>query len=123
MRAWLKKYLLLLCFAPAMWLHAQMPGIRHFRIDEGPDIKILTIFKSKQGYIYAGTSKGLYRFDGIKFTYIPFQNPIANRTITSIFQDSRNDELWVGMETGDIARLTKDYLKLFTPEEGTPKKT
>jgi ligand-binding sensor domain-containing protein len=123
MVAWLKKYFFILVFfSIANTLHAQMPGTRHFKITEGGDpIKISTLFKNNQGYIYAGTAKGLYKFDGIRFTLIPFQNPVANPSVTSIFQDAQN-QLWVGLQTGDIARLTNNYLKFFVPEEGTPKK-
>lgn len=123
MRVWLKKYVLILCcFAWAISVKAQMPGIRHYKIEEGSEpVKILTIFKNNQGYIYCGTSKGLYKFDGIKFTQIPFQNPVTNSSITCIFQDDKN-QLWVGLQNGDIARQVNNYLKLFAPEEGTPKK-
>lgn len=123
MRVWIIKYVLIpACFSLPYLLAAQSTDIRHFKISEGTDpVKILTIYKNQQGYIYAGTVKGLYKFDGIKFTHIPFQNPLSNPAITSIFQDAQN-QLWVGMQTGEIARLINNRLKLFTPEEGTPKK-
>jgi ligand-binding sensor domain-containing protein len=123
MRTWIKKFLLLqICFVFSVLLFAQMPGIKSFKIEEGGEpIKILTIFKNHEGYIYAGTSKGLYKFDGIKFTQISFQNSLSNPAITVIFQDD-NNQLWVGMQSGDIAKLVNNYLKIFTPQEGTPKK-
>ena len=123
MRVWLIKYLLILVsFALPGLAAAQTTGTRHFKISEGTDpTRILTIYKNRQGYIYAGTVKGLYKFDGIKFTLVPFQNPVTNPAITSIFQDAQN-RLWVGMQTGDIAQMINNHLKLFTPEEGTPKK-
>ena len=123
MRLWLIKLLFILgFFALSNLLSAQTTGIRHFKISESSvPIKIVTLFKNNQGYIYAGTSKGLYKFDGIKFTIVPFQNPVAQPAITSIFQDNQN-QLWVGLQTGDIAKLADNKLKFFTPEEGTPKK-
>ena len=123
MRLWLIKHLFILgFFALSNLLSAQTTGIRHFKISESSvPIKIVTLFKNNQGYIYAGTSKGLYKFDGIKFTIVPFQNPVAHPAITSIFQDNQN-QLWVGLQTGDIAKLADNKLKFFTPEEGTPKK-
>ena len=115
------KYLLIPVFLGFANLLCAQTGVRHYKISEGSDPpKILTLFKNKQGYIYAGTSKGLYKFDGIKFTMIPFQNPVANPAVISVFQDNQN-QLWVGLQTGDIAKLVNNYLKLFTPEEGTPK--
>lgn len=121
MRVWIKKCFLLLIFFTAGVLFAQTPGIRHFKISEGTEpIKILTLYKSKPGYIYAGTVNGLYKFDGVKFTKIVFENPVPKPAVTSIFQDAQG-RLWVGMQSGEIARLFNNKLKLFTPEEGTPK--
>lgn len=122
MRVWIKKCIFLLCFfTAANSLIAQIPGTRHFMISHGTEpIKILTIYKNKEGYIYAGTVNGLYKFDGTKFTQIPFQNPVPKPTVTSIFQDAQG-RLWVGMQSGQIARLINNQLKLFNPEEGTPK--
>src|SRR5215212_1435376 len=123
MRLWLIKYALILgFFSISNVLPAQTTGIRRFKISEGSDAtKILTIYKSNQGFIYAGTVKGLYKFDGTKFILVPFQNPVDSPAITSIFQDNQN-QLWVGLQTGDIAKLVNNHLKFFTPEEGTPKK-
>lgn len=123
MKRWLIKYWLLPAFfAISNLLHAQTTAFRQFKISESGDpVKIVTLFKNNQGYIYAGTSKGLYKFDGIKFTLVPFQNPVAKPGITSIFQDNKN-QLWVGLQTGDIAKLINNQLKFFLPEEGTPKK-
>ena len=120
MRVWLIKYLLIpASFVLANSLFAQT-GVRHFMFSEpGDPLKIVTIYKSREGYIYTGTSKGLYKFDGLKFTMIPFQNPVANPTVTSIFQDNKK-QLWIGLQTGGIARLINNQLRFFTPEEGTP---
>ena len=124
MRSCILKYLLITgCLVLSNLLLAQTTGPQHFKISQSSiPVKILTLFKNNQGYIYAGTSKGLYKFDGIKFTIVPFQNPVPEPAITSIFQDNK-DQLWVGLQTGDIARLVNNHLKFFLPEEGTPKKS
>jgi ligand-binding sensor domain-containing protein len=123
MRVWLIKYLLILGFiATSNILPAQPAGIRHYKIAESGDpVRILKLFKNRQGYIFLGTSKGLYKFDGTRFIKVPFQNPVIDPTITSIFQDAQG-QIWTGMQSGDIARLINNKLKLFTPEESTPKK-
>ncbi len=85
MIAWLKRYLLILVlFAFANPQHAQTPGTQRFTISNGNVVKISRLYKNNQGYIFAGTSKGLYKFDGLKFTLIPFKNPPANPTVTAI---------------------------------------
>ena len=118
-----KVFALLYLFTLSNLLQGQSPGVKHFKIEDGSEqIKIVNLFKNKQGYIYAGTSHGLYKFDGIKFTKIPFQNPVTDPHVTAVYQDAKM-QLWVGLKNGDIAKLTNNYLKLFTPEEGTPKKS
>ena len=71
-----KKYLLLLFSIVAVnFLFGQTPGIRYFKIEhDSKPVTISTLFKNNQGYIYAGTSNGLYKFDGLNFSLIPFQN-------------------------------------------------
>ena len=122
MRSCIQFLLITGCLILSHSLLAQTTGPQHFKISQSSiPIKILTLFKNNQGYIYLGTSKGLYKFDGIKFTLIPFQNPVAEPTITSIFQDKQG-QLWVGLHSGDIAKMVNNHLKFFLPEEGTPKK-
>ena len=123
MRALLIKFLLMpACLVLSNFIDAQTLGVKHYRVSQSNDLlKINTIFKNHQGYIYAGTSEGLYKFDGINFTLIPFLNPVAKPSISCIFQDNKN-QLWVGLQTGDIAKLENTKLKFFVPQEGTPKK-
>ena len=118
-----KKYLLFFLLNILFYqVDAQLLGIRHFKMEENArKIKILTLTKKKNGYIYVGTSNGLYKFDGIKFILIPFKNPVTNSSITAIFEDNFS-QLWIGMESGDIGKLSNGFVSLFNPEEGTPKK-
>ncbi len=118
----MKKCLLFLCIVLSHQLKAQLLGIRHYRIDvSDKNIRIFTFIKKSSGYIYLGTSNGLYKFDGIKFTLIPFKNNVTNSSITAIFEDNHK-QLWIGMESGDIGRVLSGAVSLFNPEEGTPKK-
>ena len=57
---------------------AQWPGYKVFPLTEdNRAIKINTLFKSNEGYIYTGTTNGLYKFDGTRFSKIYFEvNPI-----------------------------------------------
>lgn len=118
----LRKYSLFLLLLISIQLQAQLIGIRHYKMDESQNnIKLLTFIKRSNGYIYIGTSNGLYKFDGIKFILIPFKNAVINANISAIFEDNSKN-LWVGMENGDIGRIINGSINLFNPEEGTPKK-
>lgn len=88
------------------------------QIDNQP-FKINTIYKTSNGYIYAGSTNGLYSFDGINFKKINFSNPAVTDTVTAIFQD-QSKQLWVGFKNGHIAKKTGEFLEYVKPDEGNP---
>ncbi|GAB2838473.1 sensor histidine kinase [Ferruginibacter profundus] len=99
----------------------QFLGYRSFKLTEdNRAFKINTLYKNNEGYIYAGTTNGLYTFDGKNFTAINFLNTAIKDTVTAIFQDNKQ-QLWVGFKNGKIAKKIKGSLQYFEPEEGTPK--
>ena len=100
---------------------AQQPGNKSFKLlyDNEP-FKINCLFKTGEGYIYAGTTNGLYSFDGINFKKINFTNTVIKDTVTAIFQD-KGKVLWVGFKSGHIAKKVKGRLEYVEMEEGNPK--
>ncbi len=101
---------------------AQRPGYKYFKLEkDNKTVKINTLFKNHQGYLYAGTDNGLYKFDGEKYINIYFENAEYTDTVTAIFQD-RQQKIWVGFKSGRIANIINKKLLYFNPEEGTPKK-
>lgn len=109
--------------APLFFKAAAQPiGFRYFKLEkDNKPVKINTLFKNRQGYIYAGTDNGVYKFDGEKYTRINFENPEYNDTATALFQD-RQLRTWVGFKSGRIANIINKKLVYFNPEEGSPKK-
>src|SRR4051812_8668374 len=65
----IKNINLFFCCCIAVSSLAQVPGTRIYTLSgeyqEQP--RINTLYQVKEGYILAGTTKGLYRFDGINF--------------------------------------------------------
>ncbi len=101
---------------------AQLPGYKYFKLEKDNKIvKINTLFKTNNGYLYVGTDNGLYKFDGEKYTRINFENTEYNDTATAIFQD-RQQKVWIGFKSGRIANIVNKKLLYYNPEEGTPKK-
>ena len=99
---------------------AQELGFKSFNLTENNHpVKINTIYKTDQGYIFAGTTDGLYSFDGINFKKINFSKPGVKDTVTSIFQDNTR-QLWIGFKNGHIAKKVNSKLEYFEPEEGNP---
>ena len=109
-------------FIAPLQLSAQWPGYKTFPLSEdNHSIKINTLFKTDKGYIYTGTTNGLYKFDGERFSKIYFDNKDYNDTVSAIFQDNTRI-IWVGFESGRIAHIINNKLVYFNPEEGTPQK-
>lgn len=101
-------------------LHAQQPGFRSFTLTvNNHPVKINTIYKTDQGYILAGTTDGLYSFDGISFKKINFSKTGTRDTVTALFQDNKR-QLWVGFKNGRIAKKINSTLEYIEPEEGSP---
>ena len=65
-----------------------------------PSDTIRSIAQTPDGYLWIGTSKGLVRFDGIKFLPICFSEStnILSQEIRSLFVD-REGSLWIGSPT------------------------
>ena len=103
-------------------LSAQNFALKNFPLtDNNTRASINCIYKISNGYIYAGTTNGLYKFDGEKYYPVLFKNPDFRDTVTAIFEDS-NKLLWIGFQNGRIANLIKGKLEYYNPEEGTPTK-
>jgi ligand-binding sensor domain-containing protein len=101
-------------------IHAQELGFKSFNLTENNHpVKINTVYKTDQGYIFAGTTDGLYAFDGINFKKINFSKPGIKDTVTAIFQDNSR-QLWIGFKSGRIAKKINSRLEYFEPEEGNP---
>lgn len=99
---------------------AQDLGFMSYKLQEdNHPFKVNTLYKNNDGYIYAGTTNGLYSFDGISFKRILFSKSSARDTVTAIFQDNKR-QMWVGFKNGRLARLVNNKLEYFQPEEGNP---
>ncbi len=67
----------------------------------GLPLPVETLAQTRDGYIWAGTSMGLARFDGMQFTvYRTAKNPgLPNNAIHGLYED-REGTLWIGTERG-----------------------
>ncbi|MEI9980419.1 MAG: two-component regulator propeller domain-containing protein [Edaphobacter sp.] len=77
-------------------------GHRAWRIDDGYlGSYASALTQDKDGYLWLGTSHGLFRFDGVRFTqWIPPDGtPLPSGSIHSLFVD-RDGSLWIGGDDG-----------------------
>jgi ligand-binding sensor domain-containing protein len=111
----------ILVFAIAQQSTAQLLGYKSFNLQQdNQPFKINTLFTDDDGLIYAGTTNGLYTFDGKLFNKINFANAAIRDTVSAIFQDN-NKQLWIGFKNGNIAKKINAGLQYIQPDEGTPK--
>ena len=74
------------------------------------------IHQSPEGWIWFGTDKGLFRFDGINYTRYTISDGLADDHITAIGSlDEKN--LWIGHKSGKISLYDGNHFWPFKPEE------
>ena len=87
----------------AVKLPAQMPYFKNLKSDFfSEEVTINRLYQTRDGFIWLGTSNGLYRFNGIDFERIARTQNKAFKNITALFETA-NAVLWMGMETGKLA--------------------
>lgn len=116
-----KNIVLFVCCCISVAAFAQAPGTKIFTLggdyQEPPHIN--TLYQLSQGYILLGTTKGLYRFDGINF-YKYEKSPNVPDTVTAICELPHKDVL-IGFSNGVIGKLQNNIVELYPFEEGFPK--
>jgi len=94
--------------------------LRHSRWDLGGGApgNIKAIAQGHDGFLWLGTSTGLYRFDGIRFEHVtPEDNdPRRSQQVTALLAAS-NGDIWVGYDFGGIARWRDGRLRGANPSK------
>ncbi|MBN2172627.1 MAG: histidine kinase [Bacteroidales bacterium] len=102
---------LLVIFSPAS---GQEPYFRKITDENDFDRgQFNTIFQDKKGFIWIGTQRGIFRFDGSDFTELDLPVELSTKSSTLIFEDSK-DNLWFGFENGNL--ISYDGFKFYEPE-------
>ena len=89
-----------------------------FDSDSGLDSQeVNALAQTKNGYIWAGTYSGLYRYDGHKFKNVNMDERLRN--VSTLFVDS-NGNLWIGTYDNGVARYNVDTgeLVFYTTKQG-----
>src|SRR5579864_779562 len=77
--------------------------------------------QSQDGYLWCGTNRGLFRFDGVRFTPFNKNNTQAflDNEITSLLADADNG-LWIGTGVGGLLYYRDGIFRRFSSQDGLP---
>ena len=106
---WLVAWLLLgpgsACALDRQRSFAQLHHTR-WAASDGAPTGIRRMSQTTDGWLWLGSTSGLYRFDGVRFErYAPAQDPEFGARPVSTLAAGQNGELWVGLLDGGIARV------------------
>lgn len=100
-------------------LQAQSPHFHQIELlRKNEAVQINVIYPDQTGYIWVGTNKGLFRFDGIQSTQFKKENGLSDENITSITEDSVG-RIWCGHKNGTISIVEHIKVSAFQPSEGS----
>jgi signal transduction histidine kinase/ligand-binding sensor domain-containing protein len=104
--------------ASALNPNLRIDQFRHTRwtLGDGAPGNIRAIAQGKDGFLWLGTSTGLYRFDGIRFDRIlpDDDDPLRSLQVTALLV-AKNGDLWVGYDYGGIGVLRAGHLRNANP--------
>ncbi len=101
---------------------AQIPFFQSYSLlKKNEPVKVNKILQDKTGFIWIGTDKGLFKFDGIRTRRFLGIDNLPDENVTALAQDSIG-RLWVGSNNGKISIVQNNTISLFEPAEGLSSK-
>ncbi len=97
----MKKFLILFFFHLFfLFPFSEIIPIKYYSFKDGlPSLQVWKVYKSKNGYMWFGTSAGLCRYNGYEMKVFTTENGLPNNVIFSICED-KSGRLWIGTEYG-----------------------
>ncbi len=95
-------------------------AIRTWRSTDGlPSDSVMAVIQTRDGYLWIGTSAGLVRFDGVKFTGFNLNPSSTNRppSVTALCED-RDGHLWIGTQQDGLFELIGETAGHYTKARG-----
>ena len=80
---------------------------------------VLSLAQTADGFLWVGTTEGLYRFDGM--TFEAYKPEAGNFPATGIYTlEAAPDGLWIGYLSGGVSVLKNGRLKNYSERDGLP---
>jgi signal transduction histidine kinase/ligand-binding sensor domain-containing protein len=95
-------------------------GLDGWSVERGlPENSVFSIVQTRDGYLWVGTTEGLARFDGLRFTVFDKSNTpaIHHNQVQALFED-HTGALWIGTYGGGLVRLKEGRFQSYTARDG-----
>lgn len=110
--------LICLCFKMSS-LTGQTPFFQSYHpLKKNQPVEVNTLFQDSKGFIWFGTNKGLFRFDGIQYKIFTSADSLPDSKVTALAEDSLG-RIWIGHQSGQLSYLDHGAVHRFEPQEGT----
>jgi ligand-binding sensor domain-containing protein len=88
---------------------------------EGAPSDIRALAQTTDGYLWLGTTRGLFRFDGVRFArFEPRPGEVLPGVRIVSLLATRDGALWVVFRPGNVVRLLNGHLTSYSEPEGLP---
>jgi len=84
---------------PMKMLAAQLPLTVYDQSSGLTSLSVIRIYQDREGFVWVGTEKGLYRFDGVAFNQVGAEQGFQVSEVISFAEDTKG-RLWVGSRAG-----------------------
>jgi ligand-binding sensor domain-containing protein len=102
-------------------LLAQAPFFQAYSLlKKNEPVGINVIYQDKTGFIWFGTNRGLFKFDGLKFRHFGKEDGLPDENVTALSEDSLR-RIWIGHKNGGLVYLEKNKIQKFETAEGPVK--
>jgi len=84
-----------------------------------PDNTIQALAQTADGYLWIGTSEGLVRFDGVRFTVFDHENtPALSESNVTALAAARDGSLWIGTQGNGLLHYRWGEFQRYSKAEG-----
>ena len=101
------------------FLNGQIPYFQQYHpLRKNQPVEVNTLFQDSRGFMWLGTNKGLFRFDGVQYVHYTRTDSLPDERVTAIAEDSTG-RIWIGHQSGEISILVNGRIKRFVTREGS----
>jgi len=114
----MKRLILLILLFRLTEVFGQSPYFQqYFLLRKNDAVQVESILKDRKGFMWIGTNKGLFRFDGVNTRRFTKADSLAVDHVTALAQDSLG-RIWIGHKNGQLSVLEKDVIRRMEFAEG-----